>query len=319
MYFTVLHVTEMTDLYHKALGKLLFYPYDDYHIKGPYLAGSEVKQTDVFLGTVRLQSWTCEEFSLEHRWFNFSADAILEAIVAEQGLRLEILLSGNLEMAWGSLDWRPLQAGQYWFSNFSATRLQFQPSSAPQILVVYLPESWYDQLAANGPFFQENQFYALVPEMLTVLDDLMHHDYTPNLHRIFYEKCCRDLLFHHLLIYGPKPILPENEPVPAFVLEADAIISADLTRHYRIEELAQMVGTNTTYLKKAFKQYFKQGVFDRLQELRLQQAREQLLQTNMSIKDIAMEAGYQHVANFTNAFRKRFGMSPSKWRGEKGM
>jgi AraC-like DNA-binding protein len=46
----------------------------------------------------------------------------------------------------------------------------------------------------------------------------------------------------------------------------------------------------------------------------LDEAHEALLFSNHSISDIAFDAGYVHLSNFTNAFRKRFGYPPSALR-----
>lgn len=50
----------------------------------------------------------------------------------------------------------------------------------------------------------------------------------------------------------------------------------------------------------------------------LDAARQTLLFSNRSISDIAFEAGYVHLSNFTAAFRKRFGYPPSSLRRHAG-
>jgi methylphosphotriester-DNA--protein-cysteine methyltransferase len=43
-------------------------------------------------------------------------------------------------------------------------------------------------------------------------------------------------------------------------------------------------------------------------------ARMLILETDRSIKEIAAEVGYKHVAHFSAAFRRRFGDAPSSFR-----
>jgi AraC-like DNA-binding protein len=306
----------MTQLFHKTAGELIFKPCNVYSMKGPYLAGSTVEESTSFLQKIRFQYWTGKELSLEHRWFNFSSDEILEAVTSSSSLRLEILLSGFLNLKWDNQYWTAVQAGNYWFSEKTRTTFKFNQSVGAQMLVAYLPSYWGHQLVTSGESFGLEKPYPLVPSMFNVLDELMHHGYTSNLYEIFYEKCSKDLIFYHLLYNGYNKNSNSDKIVPAYVLDADALITADLSRHYKIDELAKKVGTNSTYLKRAYKEYFLQGLFDRLQDLRLLKAKDQLIQSNHSIKDIAMEAGFQHVANFINAFRKRFGIAPGKWRDD---
>jgi len=49
-------------------------------------------------------------------------------------------------------------------------------------------------------------------------------------------------------------------------------------------------------------------------EVRLQRAQELLATTRRKVIDIAMESGYQSVSLFNLLFKRRFGLTPSKWR-----
>lgn len=194
----------MTQLFHKTAGELMFQPFNAYNMKGPYLAGSTVEESTSHLRGIRIQYWTGKELSLEHRWFNFSSNEILEAVISSSSLRLEILLSGFFNINFNNQHWTSVQAGNYWFSEKTRTTFKFDQSVAPQMLVAYLPSSWIQQLVKSGDSFELEKPYPLVPSMFTVLDDLMHHGYTSNLYEVFYEKCCKDLIFYHLLYNGYK-------------------------------------------------------------------------------------------------------------------
>jgi AraC-like DNA-binding protein len=78
-----------------------------------------------------------------------------------------------------------------------------------------------------------------------------------------------------------------------------------------------MAGTNAFKLKKGFRLIFKMGVFGRLLYRRMEKAKLLLETTGKPIKDVAYEAGYETVAGFITAFRKRFGKTPLDWREEK--
>jgi AraC-like DNA-binding protein len=62
-------------------------------------------------------------------------------------------------------------------------------------------------------------------------------------------------------------------------------------------------------------------VFDFLREQRMKEARRLLSETSLEVQAIARELGYGGTANFSTAFRERFGLSPSQFRqalGERG-
>lgn len=83
-------------------------------------------------------------------------------------------------------------------------------------------------------------------------------------------------------------------------------------------ELAAAVGTNARRLNAAFKQCVGVTVFDFLREERMKEARRMLSDTALDVQTIARELGYSTTANFSTAFRERFGLPPSHFRQSSG-
>ena len=80
--------------------------------------------------------------------------------------------------------------------------------------------------------------------------------------------------------------------------------------------LARAVNTNPRRLNLAFKHCSGVTVFDFLREARMKQARRLLADTMLEIQQIASELGFGNAANFSTAFRERFGLAPSRYRQE---
>jgi AraC-like DNA-binding protein len=80
-----------------------------------------------------------------------------------------------------------------------------------------------------------------------------------------------------------------------------------------LQELARQVGINEFKLKNGFKELFQTTVFGYLSDVKLQNAKQQLLE-GVPIKSVAEALGYSSVQHFGNAFRKKFGVSPGKVR-----
>jgi AraC-like DNA-binding protein len=78
-----------------------------------------------------------------------------------------------------------------------------------------------------------------------------------------------------------------------------------------IGELARHIGLNEAKLMHDFKQLFGQTIFDFTQNLRMDQAKRLLETTERSITEIAFDVGYEYSSNFTTAFKRRFGITPS--------
>ncbi|MFD2967274.1 helix-turn-helix domain-containing protein [Sphingobacterium bambusae] len=84
-----------------------------------------------------------------------------------------------------------------------------------------------------------------------------------------------------------------------------------------IIELSRLVGINQTKLKYGFRELFGTTVFGYIQEIKMHQAKQELLDTDLSIQEIGYRLGYQNMSNFSIAFKKFYGYSPMKLRGHK--
>ena len=76
--------------------------------------------------------------------------------------------------------------------------------------------------------------------------------------------------------------------------------------------LAKIIGINEYKLKRGFKEVFGNTVFGYLAEARLELAKNDLQQGYKTSTEIASGLGYSSVQHFSNAFKKKFGLSPNK-------
>jgi AraC-like DNA-binding protein len=79
-----------------------------------------------------------------------------------------------------------------------------------------------------------------------------------------------------------------------------------------IQDLARRFGLNRTKLRSAFRELFGIGIWDYIHEQRMRSAYEQLARGDKSVSEIASSVGYNHLSNFTTAFRRHFGRPPSQ-------
>ncbi|MEW9050772.1 MAG: AraC family transcriptional regulator [Neobacillus sp.] len=80
-----------------------------------------------------------------------------------------------------------------------------------------------------------------------------------------------------------------------------------------LESCADEVGTNPYSLSKAFKQMVGINFIDYLTQLRIDKAKELLINSDMKINDIAEGVGYRH-SYFNRIFKKQIGVPPSQYR-----
>lgn len=79
--------------------------------------------------------------------------------------------------------------------------------------------------------------------------------------------------------------------------------------------IAQDLGISVRQLERLFGRYFNTSPSRYYMELRLERARNLLIQTEMSISEIAVACGFHSVGHFARLYRKSFGMAPGGQRG----
>jgi AraC-like DNA-binding protein len=87
---------------------------------------------------------------------------------------------------------------------------------------------------------------------------------------------------------------------------------------HRIAELARGVGLGASRLEHLFKQEARISIREFIRERRLAAAADLLARTPERVSVISFRVGFQHVANFNHAFKKRFGVSPGQYRSQRG-
>ncbi len=96
----------------------------------------------------------------------------------------------------------------------------------------------------------------------------------------------------------------------AKLLAAIAIMEENLERPRTQQELADAVGLSTRQLERLFRKYLSRTPTRFYLELRLKRARQLLLQTAMSILDVALAAGFVSASHFSKCYRDHYGCTP---------
>ncbi|MFC4779312.1 response regulator [Paenibacillus sp. GCM10023252] len=86
----------------------------------------------------------------------------------------------------------------------------------------------------------------------------------------------------------------------------------------KVEQIAQHIYINPSYLRAVFKKVHGLTVTDYLTKKRMQTARELLSSGKHRVADVALQIGYNDPAYFSRAFKKYYGYSPSEFEGLPG-
>ena len=82
----------------------------------------------------------------------------------------------------------------------------------------------------------------------------------------------------------------------------------------KLEQFAQKVAVNSTYLNRYFNQEYGCSFLQYLTSLRIEKAEMLLRDSNAEIEDICYNTGFNSPSAFHKAFKNRYGCSPSEWR-----
>ncbi len=83
-------------------------------------------------------------------------------------------------------------------------------------------------------------------------------------------------------------------------------------------ELATHVGMSTRQLERLFRRYLSRSPKRYYMELRLQKARNLLMQTDMSVINVALACGFASPSHFSKCYRAHYQTTPYRERGSQG-
>ena len=110
--------------------------------------------------------------------------------------------------------------------------------------------------------------------------------------------------------------LPESEIEAQIEQLHDDLLQLD-GKVPSLNELAATYGIPGRKLKDGFTKKYGKSIFSYISEVRLNEAHETLVNTEVPMKIIAKSLGYSHVNHFISAFGKQFGYSPGSLRKQK--
>lgn len=91
-------------------------------------------------------------------------------------------------------------------------------------------------------------------------------------------------------------------------------ITLNICSNLKVADIADYFGYNEKYLTTYFKKWSKVSIKQFILLTKMENAKAQLSETNHSVSQIGYNIGYSDPHNFTNAFKKVTGLTPSDYR-----
>src|SRR3984957_12716699 len=95
---------------------------------------------------------------------------------------------------------------------------------------------------------------------------------------------------------------------------ASEILRENLHGCIRLSDVARECGLSTSHFARSFKTSFGISTHRWLIQHRIERAKELIIQTNMSLLEVAVQSGFNNQPAFTRTFQQFVGTSPGRWR-----
>jgi AraC-like DNA-binding protein len=120
----------------------------------------------------------------------------------------------------------------------------------------------------------------------------------------------------HLSMVSNQVVVQQENAEPPVITRAKEYIRERQTEDISLGEVAKAVNTSTFYFCKMFKKVTGLNFTDYLSRLRIEKAKNLLLNPNLRISEIAYEVGFQSLTHFNRVFKRIIGQSPTQYRSQ---
>ena len=112
--------------------------------------------------------------------------------------------------------------------------------------------------------------------------------------------------------------LYQGIPHASIMRKAERFIQENLDRKISLREIAKVVGLSAPYFSTIFKEEMGENLSRYINRLRVEMAGKLLLETDLSLSEIASECCFEDQSWFSKTFKSFTGLSPGKYRNQGG-
>jgi AraC-like DNA-binding protein len=166
----------------------------------------------------------------------------------------------------------------------SPERPVFKPGLQNGILSIY--ESIFEYVRNQGPLYQiraSSRILALIAEVLADERLAAQHSHSER------------------LVEGAKFLMEEN-----------------IYGEINLNGMGEKLGVSTSHLNEVFKAYTSMTPYQYFIHIKIHKAKELLEEGGFAVKEVAYRLGFKDEYYFSRLFKKKTGLSPSKWNPRKG-
>jgi AraC-like DNA-binding protein/ligand-binding sensor protein len=120
----------------------------------------------------------------------------------------------------------------------------------------------------------------------------------------------------YLAEYASRQALVCSEQEPAAVASAKQFVQSHVEEPITLDLVVRHVNVSRFYFCKLFKKATGMTLTEYVSRVRIEKAKNLLLNPNLRISEIAYEVGFQSLTHFNRVFKKILGQSPTEYRAQ---
>ncbi|WP_299466298.1 AraC family transcriptional regulator [uncultured Microscilla sp.] len=196
----------------------------------------------------------------------------------------------------------------------------FEVNLIPTFFTKYLPEAseqlyqFLKHIDTKNTTTVSQHNYQITPQMYLIIQDIIQCNRVGIFKKMFIESKIIELLMLQLeqIINCECQVCSVSKKDQEKMYAVREIIHKNIDKSTTLIDLARKVGTNEFTLKKGFKEIFGTTVFGYWNDLKMQIAKQMLLNENAPVSRVAEKIGYKNPQHFTVAFKRKYGITPGK-------
>ena len=123
-----------------------------------------------------------------------------------------------------------------------------------------------------------------------------------------------EIFASHLSDLSNQIVVRQENSEPPMITRARQYIREHLAEELSLGQVARAVNTSTFYFCKMFKKSTGLNFTEYVSRLRVESAKNLLMNPNLRISEIAYEIGFQSLTHFNRVFKKIVGEAPTEYR-----
>jgi AraC-like DNA-binding protein len=120
----------------------------------------------------------------------------------------------------------------------------------------------------------------------------------------------------HLSMISNQVVMRQEHAEPPLITRAKEYILEHQTDDLSLGQVAKAVNTSTFYFCKLFRKVAGINYTDYVARIRIEKAKNLLLNPNLRISEIAFEVGFQSLTHFNRVFKRVVGLAPTMYRNQ---